>query len=333
MPLQMGRRITLLVTPILVIAAVFVLFAGPSPKLSRGRVVVVNGRQMHLVCTGAGAPPVILESPQTGISALWIPVQNAIAAFAEVCSYDRAGFGFSDSGPLPRTSANIAMELHALLTSASIQPPYILVGASAGGFHVRVYSGRYPDDVAGVVLVDSSHPDQARKLHLPENPTAQFKKWEPFFHWRIRSGLLRFGLRREKLPATFSAAEWSEVLDARDSANSYRTVLREGEAWAESARQVRESADLGAKPLLVLTGARDADPEWRTLWVNGLQTDLTHLSSKGRQIVLKTAGTELCWTHPKTWRRPSGRYGMKLALLFASSFRFPYRSVSPRIGR
>jgi len=125
---------------------------------------------------GSRRAAVILEGPQTGISALWIPVQNGIAAFAEVCSYDRAGFGFSDPGPLPRTSASIAMELRALLSSASINPPYILVGAFAGGFHVRVYAGSYPDDLAGVVLVDSSHPDQARKL--PENPTAQLKKWQ-----------------------------------------------------------------------------------------------------------------------------------------------------------
>jgi pimeloyl-ACP methyl ester carboxylesterase len=155
--------------------------------------VAVNGRQMHLVCTGTGEPPVILEGPQTGISALWLPVQNGVAAFAETCSYDRAGFGFSDPGPLPRTSPNIASELHALLSSASIKPPYILVGASAGGFHVRAYAGAYLDDVAGVVLVDSSHPDQARKLHLPENPTAQYKKWELFFRWGIRSELCGLG--------------------------------------------------------------------------------------------------------------------------------------------
>jgi pimeloyl-ACP methyl ester carboxylesterase len=245
---------------------------------------------MHLVCTGEGGPPVILEGPQTGISAIWIPVQNGIATFAEVCSYDRAGFGFSEPGPLPRTSVNIATELHALLRSASINPPYILVGASAGGFPARAYAGMYPDDVAGVVLVDSSHPEQAQKLHLPENPTAQYKRWEPFFPLGHSLGIMKFGLRREKRPASFSPAEWSEVLDARNTVNSYRTVLREGEAWAESARQVRESSDLGAKPLLVLTGARDADAEWRALWVNGLQADLTHLSSKARQTILENSG-------------------------------------------
>ena len=132
--MQVSHRITLVLAAGLVIATVLVLWAGPSPKLPRGRLVAVNGRRMHLVCTGAGEPRVILEGPQTGISALWIPVQNGIAAFTEVCSYDRAGFGLSDPGPLPRTSAEIASELHAHLANASVGPPYILVGASAGGF-------------------------------------------------------------------------------------------------------------------------------------------------------------------------------------------------------
>jgi pimeloyl-ACP methyl ester carboxylesterase len=252
---------------------------------------MVDGRRMHLVCTGSGEPRVILEGPQTGIAALWIPVQKGIAAFTEVCSYDRAGFGLSDPGPLPRTSAAIASELHALLASASVRPPYILAGASAGGFPVRLYAARYPDDVAGVVLVDSSHPDQARKFHLPENPTAEYRKWEPFFPLAHRLGIMRLGIMLDmRRPASFSKAQWSEVVDARNSVNSYRTTLREGEAWVESAKQVRESSDLGAKPLLVLTAARDLDTNSRPLWVNGMQAELTRLSTNGRQTVLENSG-------------------------------------------
>jgi pimeloyl-ACP methyl ester carboxylesterase len=291
MPLKLSRRITLVLSLGLAIAASLVLWASPSPKQPRGRLVMVDGRRMHLVCTGAGEPRVILEGPQTGVSALWTPVQNGIATFTEVCSYDRAGFGFSDPGPLPRTSVEIASELHALLASTSVGPPYILVGASAGGFPVRVYAARYPDDVAGVVLVDSSHPDQALKLHLPENPTAQYRKWEPLFPLAHRLGIMRLGIMLDmRRPASFSKAQWSEVVDARDSVNSYRTTLREGQAWVESARQVRESPDLGSKPLLVLTGARDAGAKWRALWVNGLQADMTRLSTNGRQTVLENSG-------------------------------------------
>jgi len=181
--------------------------------------------------------------------------------------------------------------LHALLATASVGPPYILVGASAGGFPVRVYAARYPDDVAGVVLVDSSHPDQARKLHLPENPTAEYRKWEPLFPLAHRLGIMQLGIKLDmRRPASFSKAQWSEVVDARNSVNSYRTTLREGEAWVESAKQVRESSDLGAKPLLVLTAARNLGTKWRPIWVNGLQAELARLSTNGRQIVLENSG-------------------------------------------
>src|ERR1700687_195589 len=88
-------------------------------------------------------------------------------------------------------------------------------------------------------------------------------------------------------------------MDARATVNTHRTVLREGAAWAESARQFRESAGMGAKPLLVLTGARDADAELRALWVNGLQADLTRLSSKGRQNVLEDSGHGIMLDAPK----------------------------------
>lgn len=81
-----------------------------------------------------------------------------------------------------------------------------------------------------------------------------------------------------------------EVLYLRDKTNSYRTLYREGAAWAESADQVRKSGDLGAKPLIVLTGGRVAEPKWRALWVDGLQADMVHLSSRGKQIVLSNSG-------------------------------------------
>jgi hypothetical protein len=144
----------------------------------KGALMPVGLNKMHLYCTGQGEPAVILEGPQTSLSAMWRPVQDAVSRFARVCSYDRAGFGWSELGSLPRTSERIASELHALLMQAGVAPPYVLVGASAGGFPVRVFAGRFPSEVAGVVLVDSSHPDQALRLHVPVNPAKDIQKWE-----------------------------------------------------------------------------------------------------------------------------------------------------------
>jgi pimeloyl-ACP methyl ester carboxylesterase len=164
---------------------------------------------------------------------------------------------------------------------------------------VRLFASNYPNDVIGMVLVDSSHPDQAQKLHLSENPTAHLNKWEPFLPLTRSLGILWLGLRTESRPSGFSSAQWNELLDQRDRTNSYRTLLREGEAWAESASQVRAGGDLGAKPLLVLTGARDADAQWRSLWVDGLQANLVHLSSKGRHIVLENSGHGIQFDAPE----------------------------------
>lgn len=155
-----------------------------------GELIAVGLHRMHLYSTGQGGPAVILEAPQTGLSALWGPVQEAVSRFTRVCSYDRAGFGWSEPGPGPRTSKQIALELHALLTQAGEPPPYVLVGASFGGFQVRVYAGQFPAEVAGVVLVDASHADQAARLHLPENPTQPFQKWAPFIPLMHRFGIL-----------------------------------------------------------------------------------------------------------------------------------------------
>jgi pimeloyl-ACP methyl ester carboxylesterase len=191
---------------------------------------------------------------------------------------------------LPRTSERIAFELHSLLAQAGIPSPYVLVGASAGGFHVRVYADRFPAEVAGVVLVDSSHPDQAKRLGVPDNPARHIQKWEPLLPLMYRFGILRIGLRQEPRPASFSQDDWDEVLYLREKTNSYRAILREGAAWAESADQVRKSGGFGAKPLLVLTGSRDADTAWLALWINGLQADMVHLSSRGKQVVLNNSG-------------------------------------------
>jgi len=252
--------------------------------------IAVDLHKMHLYYTGHGEPAVILEAPQTGLSATWWPVQKAVSRFAKVCSYDRAGFGWSEPGPLPRTSERIAFELRSLLAQAGVPPPYVLVGASAGGFPVRIFADRFPAEVAGVVLVDSSDPD-AERLGAPRNPAQGVQKWEILLPLMHQFGALRLGLRLEvPRPPSFSPDAWDELLYLRERMNSWRALLREGEAWAESADQVRKCADLGTRPLLVLSGSRDADAAWRAAWVDGLQAEMAHLSSRGRQVVLSNSG-------------------------------------------
>ncbi|HWR73601.1 MAG TPA: alpha/beta fold hydrolase, partial [Nitrospirota bacterium] len=126
-----------------------------------GRIVDVGGYRLHLNCTGEGSPTVILESGMNEFSLSWALVQPGVAKFTRVCSYDRAGLGWSDPGRAPRTSETIVRELHALLRAAGITGPLVLAGHSFGGMNARLYARRYPNEVAGMVLVDSAHEDQS----------------------------------------------------------------------------------------------------------------------------------------------------------------------------
>jgi len=122
-----------------------------------GKLTDIGGHRLHIHSTGEGIPSVIFESGGASWSLDWTLVQREVAKFTSASSYDRAGFGWSDPGPKPRTSRQIATELHALLAKAEIKKPYILVGASFGGHTARLFARRYPDEVAGIILLDARH--------------------------------------------------------------------------------------------------------------------------------------------------------------------------------
>ena len=124
-----------------------------------GRLVDVGGFRLHINCTGEGTPAVVMDAALGGSSLSWALVQPELAKLTRVCSYDRAGFGWSDPGPVPRTVARIAGELRTLLERAAIPPPYVLVGHSFGGLVMRYYAAKHRDDAAALVLVDSAHPE------------------------------------------------------------------------------------------------------------------------------------------------------------------------------
>jgi pimeloyl-ACP methyl ester carboxylesterase len=137
----------------------------PAPFPPPGKLVDVGGWRLHLNCTGearGGQPTIILEPGLGDFSVEWSLVQPDVAKFARVCSYDRAGDGWSDWGPHPRTFRQIVYELHTLLDKAGVKPPLILVGHSYGGWLARLYAFTYPSDVAGMVLVDVGPDDPLR---------------------------------------------------------------------------------------------------------------------------------------------------------------------------
>jgi pimeloyl-ACP methyl ester carboxylesterase len=124
-----------------------------------GRLVEVGGFRLHLHCAGAGSPAVVLDAALGASSVSWSLVQPLLAATTRVCSYDRAGFGWSEAGPMPRTAGRMADELRTLLGRAGVAPPYVLVGHSFGGLVMRIFAARHRAESAALVLVDPAHPE------------------------------------------------------------------------------------------------------------------------------------------------------------------------------
>jgi len=241
-----------------------------------GKLVDVGGHRLHLWCTGGGAPTVILEAGLGGSSADWGAVQPLIARFTRVCSYDRAGMGYSDPGPSPRTARRISNELAELIDRSGMDGPLVLVAASIGGFNVRVFTSDHIERVAGLVLIDASHEDQAHEV-------PQLARWVPLLS---SFGILRLlGISFGPSPALLPPSVQGFVGATRFRAAGYQAAANEIIHIRESASQVRTSRRMLSIPVVVVTGARGADPTW---W--NLQRDQVRLSEHGCHIIAEHSG-------------------------------------------
>jgi pimeloyl-ACP methyl ester carboxylesterase len=241
-----------------------------------GWLVDVGGHRLHIWCSGAGDPTVILESGLGGSSVVWGFVQPEVARFARVCSYDRAGIGYSDSGPSPRTARRLARELAELLDRSGIRGPVVLVGASLGGFIMRVFASEHGERAAGLVLVDASHEDQAHDVPL-------LARFVPFL---APAGVFRllgvtFGQPLDSLAP--SVRRFARA--TRFRAAGYQAAADEIIHVRESAAEVRSTRRQLTIPLVVVTGARDTDAAWREL-----QRDQVGLSQRGCQVTADQSG-------------------------------------------
>jgi len=138
------------------IALVWFRVHNPPP----GDIYLVNGHEMHMVCTGSGSPTIVLDAGLGNDTLIWGGVQPVLALTTRVCAYDRAGFGLSEALPAPRDADHIAGELHELLTQAKVTGPIVLMGHSIAGIYVRDFATRYPAEIAGIVFLDGSSPLQ-----------------------------------------------------------------------------------------------------------------------------------------------------------------------------
>lgn len=258
-----------------------------------GQMVNVEGRSLHLNCTGDGAPTVILESGLGGGSLDWSLVQPEVAKFGRVCSYDRAGIAWSTSGGGRREASQITDELHKLLAAAHIAPPYVMVGHSIGGVYLQSFAARYPDEVAGVVLVDSSHQDQLS--HIPGIPA-----FAPYlFKVAAPVGIARIVNALEDFPNLTSEAK-AKRAGLYSHTHSVYANADEMAAIPDSLAELRASPmQLGDKPLIVLSrGLSDGgSPETEAAWLE-LQSTLAKRSTNGKLIVAKNSGHYIQFFEP-----------------------------------
>ncbi|MGD0228356.1 MAG: alpha/beta hydrolase [Terriglobia bacterium] len=275
-----------------------------------GRSVDVGGRSLNIYCSGKGDPAVVFEAPGPTAGYTWIDIQTEIAKFTRACWYDRAGYGWSDPGPSPRTFDAIAKDLHVLLQAAAVPAPYVLVGgAGNGSFHVRVYNGLYPSEVAGVVLVDASDPDVfAHELKYMKGALSSLPPWARragcavVFPAMVRVGLLRLlgnpGVGR---PVGLAELHQGQQQELYFLSTNPSISLTEGEACREeeSVAEVRAAGDFGTRPLVVLEGAEPEhapSPEYEKAteafndyWFHQLLPRLAALSTRGRLVLAADA--------------------------------------------
>jgi len=262
-----------------------------------GKLLSVGDHRLHLRCMGEGTPAVIFDAGAGGTSLDWQEIQTRLAQQTRVCAYDRAGLGWSDAGPLPRTSGQMVEELRILLRGANVEPPYILVGHSLGGLNMQLFAARYPQDVVGIVLVDSVHPEFYAQM--PDNLQGAVRN--QLVGLRVAGMLSPLGVSRMFFPPVATRGLPKEIQPAADAlgyrSSVYSTVYEEAQAFDASAEQIHAAPRLSRSVLLtVLTRSKPeawpdgasadrAEKTWRQL-----QVDLAARVPGSTHIVVENAG-------------------------------------------
>jgi len=252
----------------------------------------VNGHRMHIICTGSGSPTIVLESGLGNDALIWGGVQPILSKTTRVCSYDRAGFGWSDALPAPRDADHIAAELHGLLLQAKVTGPIVLMGHSIAGIYIRDYATRYPENLVGLVFVDGSTPLQ------DENPVmkAAASKVPPLWALELliksafSTGIPRLMGQCSKPINGFDAhagkLQMEDVCQAHVS-----PIFDEMDSVNRSGHETAHSGPYGSLPILIFSrdtnGLAASTPEDSQDPWNQMQEDLKKLSTRSRRIIAK----------------------------------------------
>jgi len=281
-----------LVVALLVLAVIGAIYQAIATELAEraypppGEMVDIGDHSLHINCIGHGSPTVILEAANFGMSAWWVRVQKQLAQTTRVCAYDRAGLGWSsERGPEPRDARQISSEPHTLLKGADIEGPYVLVGHSYGGLYVRMYADRYPEETAGVVLVDSSHPEQFTRSPKERAQYEQTVRLGAVISFLTRLGVIRLTNYYPAHP-DLPSHQRAQIEAFNASTHHVATTLEEYRATPQTTAQVRRAGSLDDTPLAVITAG-----EQSSVWLE-MQDELAALSPNSIHRVIEGATHE-----------------------------------------
>jgi pimeloyl-ACP methyl ester carboxylesterase len=223
-----------------------------------GQLFDVGGYKLHIFCMGEShdaSPTVILDAQNGGTVSHWAWIQPELAKSTRVCAYDREGLGWSEPSPRPQDSRQNAAALHTLLRAAGVPAPYVLVGHSFGGLYVRMYADRYPDEIAGMVLIEGTHPDVFKRLGMPDVMPGADERMVELGPLVSRLGLLRI-TRFITAGPDLPARQQAELNAYYASTKFAEMIRRQYHLFATLLAQVRAARGLGDTPLAVVLGSQ-----------------------------------------------------------------------------
>ena len=269
-----------------------------------GTLVSLGERDLHLNCVGSGSPTVVIEAGSGSWTIDWLGAQQLLSQHYRVCSYDRAGYGWSDPAPGERDARNINSDLHQLVERAGIERPFVLLAHSLGGLYARSYALTHPGEVAGLILVDSRHEDAAQRL--PDEIVDQESEMRRIY--AAARALAHIGLVRLVAPRVLPAADLSPAQAQAFWAQAtqpgfFRTVSAEIDALPQVAERVGgETFDVPLvivrQGLLDMFGEHPQADEAGTVWQR-MQEDLLELSEQSVLLVADGSGHNVHLEQPE----------------------------------
>jgi pimeloyl-ACP methyl ester carboxylesterase len=257
-----------------------------------GQLFDVGGFRLHINCLGTGQPTVVLDSGIGGFSLEWLQIQTALSQQTRICAYDRAGYGWSDMGPLPRTSKRITLELHTLLNKAMIPGPYILVGHSFGGYTAQYFARQYPQETEAMLLLDSSHPQQFERMPRIEAATRDYPE-------KSRTYNIARTVLHEHYPQQTVARAYQLM-----SSWKYRfTFQEEMQSLPQSGLEILELEPQAAIPVVVITRGKRVWPnnafgeQMEVSWME-LQNELAVPDSTAVHLIAEHSGHSIHLDQP-----------------------------------